>query len=548
MTSTGREGSWRWYAAVALAAILGAVTSLGNRFAQDDIPVIVDNPRLHSLAGLWHRFAESYWPPEVVAVLYRPVTTTGFTLQWVLGDGSPFLFHLVSIGLLVAVSLLTLACFRRLLPAAAAGLAALLFAVHPVHVEVVGNVSGQSELWAAGFAILAVLLYLQGRQGAGLGPARWGAIVVCAAGSVFSKEHGAVVIGLLAVAECTVVVDGRRLGDRLRTLWLGYAALALVVAGYLAARTAVLGGVVGEVPHIVLREVGGGQRSLTMLAVVPEWVRLLFLPLHLQSDYMPQELSLATGFGPDQLLGCILLLAVLLLAWQARQPAPAVTLGVLWIGLAIFPVSNLLVPTGVLLAERTLFLPSVGALLLLGGALTWWRAATPPLSLPAARLTAACILLLVGAALVRSALRQPVWRDNPTLFAQVVEDAPLSYTAHWAQAGVLYRSGLQRQAELHYRMALQLYDADADLHEDFGDRFFEHGLYPQAALFMRQALAREPRKWKARSKLIFSLIHIDSLSAAEAELALKRARGEPDVALVSQAVDSALQSRPGKAP
>ncbi len=548
MTSTARDGSWRWYAAVALAAVLGAATSLGNRFAQDDIPVIVDNARLHSLAALWHRFAESYWPPEVVAVLYRPVTTTGFTLQWVLGDGSPFLFHLASIGLLVAVSLLTLACLRRLLPEAAAGLAALLFAVHPVHVEVVGNVSGQSELWAAGFAILAVLLYLQGRQGAGLGPARWAAIVACAAGAVFSKEHGAVVIGLLAAVECTVVADSRRARARLQELWPGYLALVLVVAGYLAARAAVLGEVVGEVPHIVLREAGAGQRILTMLAIVPEWVRLLFLPLHLQSDYMPQELSLATGFGPDQVLGCVLLLIVLLLAWRARRTAPAVTLGGLWIGIALFPVSNLLVSTGVLLAERTLFLPSVGAVLLLGGALAWWRATAPPLSLPAARLTAACLLLLVVAAAVRSALRQQVWRDNPTLFAQAVEDAPLSYTAHWAQAGVLYRSGLQHQAELHYRLALQLYDADADLHEDFGDRFYEHALYPQSALFMRQALAREPRKWKARSKLIFSLMHLDSLPAAQAELAIKQARGEPDAALVGQALDSALRSQSARVP
>jgi len=545
MTAAQPEGSWRWYATVALAAVLGAATSLGNRFAQDDIPVIVENARLHTLTGLWHRFAESYWPPEVVAVLYRPLTSIGFTLQWVLGDGSPFLFHLVSIGLLVAVSLLTLACLRRLLPGAAAGLAALLFAVHPVHVEVVGNVSGQSELWAAGFAVLAVLLYLQGRQEAGLGPARWVAIVGCAAGAVLSKEHGIVVIGLLVAVEWAVIADARGAGARLRQLWPGYLALALVVAGYLAARNAVLGGVVGEVPHVVLRQADTAQRILTTLAVVPEWLRLLVLPLHLQSDYMPQELSLATGFGPDQLLGVLLVLGALLLAWRARGPAPAVTLGVLWIGLALLPVSNLLVPTGVLLAERTLFLPSAGAVLLFGGVLAWWRAATPPLSLPVARLTAASLLLLVAAALVHSARRQHIWRDNPTLFARAVEDAPLSYTAHWAQAGVLYRNGLQRQAELHYRMALQLYDADADLHEDFGDRFLEHGLCEQAAHFMRQALAREPRKWKARSKLILCLIRLDSLPAAQAELAIKQARGEPDVAAVRQVVDSAARDRAG---
>lgn len=548
MSGAARDTPSRWYAVVALTALLGSVTSLGNRFAQDDIPVIVDNPRLHSLAVLWHRFAESYWPPEVAEVLYRPVTTTAFTLQWVLGNGSPWLFHLTNIVLLVIVAGLTLACLRQLLPAPAAAIAALLFAAHPVHVEAVGNVSGQSELWAAGFVAGAVWLYLHARLGRGLTVGRWAAIVALGALAVLSKEHGAVLIGLLLAAECTVVANPPSVSTRWRELWPGYLALALVLAGYVAARAAVLGSVVGEVAHIVLRDAGPGQRGLTMLAVVPEWVRLLLIPAHLQSDYMPQELSLASSFGPDQLLGAVLLAAASLLAWRARRSAPAVTLGILWIAIALFPVSNLIVSTGVLLAERTLFLPSLGAVILLGGALTWWRRAGSPLAPRAAVAVAAVIAVLVLAGTVWSALRQSVWRDNPTLFSQVVEDAPLSYTAHWAQAGVLYRAGLQRQAEVHYRLALQLYGRDANLHEDFGDRFFEHGLCTQAVQYMRQALAEMPGKWKARSKLIFCLLRLDSLPAAKAELEQKRTRGEPDVALVSQVVDSALRSHAPTSP
>lgn len=549
MSGAARDAPWRWYAVVALTALLGSLASLGNRFAQDDIPVIVENARLHSLASLWHRFAESYWPPEVAAVLYRPVTTTAFTIQWVLGDGSPWPYHFVSILLLICIAGLVLACLRQLLPAAAAGIAALLFAAHPVHVESVGNVSGQSELWAAGFVLAAVLLYLQARmRGETPGVRRWVSIVVLGALAVFSKEHGAVLIGLLLAVECTVAADPPGLRARLRMLWPGYVALALTVAGYVAARAAVLGSVVGEVAHIVLRDAGLWQRVLTMLAVVPEWLRLLLVPAHLQSDYMPQEISLATGVGPDQLLGALLLVATIWVAWRARRPAPAVTLALLWIAIALFPVSNLVVSTGVLLAERTLFLPSVGAVLLLGGALTWWRRVARPLSFRAAVVVTGLIALLVVAGTLRSAFRQSIWRDNPTLFAQAVEDAPLSYTAHWAQAGVLWRSGLQRQAELHYRMALRLYDRDANLYEDFGDRFIEHGLCIQAAQFMRQALAEMPGKWKARSKLIFCLLSLDSLPAAQGELTLKRERGEPDVALVAQVVDSVLRSHPQAAP
>ena len=73
-------------------------------------------------------------------------------------------FHLASVLLYAAVCAAFFSVAVGLLPLPAAWLAAALFAVHPLHVEVVGNVVGQSELWAALFLLLAVTVFLRARS------------------------------------------------------------------------------------------------------------------------------------------------------------------------------------------------------------------------------------------------------------------------------------------------------------------------------------------------------------------------------------------------
>ena len=96
-------------------------------------------------------------------------------------------------------------------------------------------------------------------------------------------------------------------------------------------------------------------RTLTMLGVVPEWFRLLIWPHHLQADYSPQEILPAEHLSSPQLLGLVLLAIAVLLLVATWRRQPVVAFGVLWLGIGIGPVHNVLVPTGIVLAERTLF-------------------------------------------------------------------------------------------------------------------------------------------------------------------------------------------------
>src|SRR5262249_12606593 len=94
----------------------------------------------------------------------------------------------------------------------------------------------------------------------------------------------------------------------------------------------------------------------------PMWLRLLAWPAHLQIDYSPNEIVASTGLGPRELLGIAMIVAAIAVVYVARRRAPVVSFGLFWCGAALFPVSNI-VPTSIVLGERTLFLPSVGFLI-----------------------------------------------------------------------------------------------------------------------------------------------------------------------------------------
>ncbi|MGE3618744.1 MAG: hypothetical protein AB7L66_22955, partial [Gemmatimonadales bacterium] len=120
-------------------AVLATGRALGNGFAFDDVPIIVENAQVHSVAPPWVYAQQSYWPPANLGEAYRPWTIWGFALQWALGNGSPFVFHFVNLLLTAGLTLVVFGLARQWLPLAGAAVAAACFAVHPVLVEATAN-------------------------------------------------------------------------------------------------------------------------------------------------------------------------------------------------------------------------------------------------------------------------------------------------------------------------------------------------------------------------------------------------------------------------
>jgi hypothetical protein len=430
----------RIYLAVGLCAVVVYLGALWNRFALDDLPIIVTNPLVAHPSGIWRTFAAPYWPPELGARLYRPLVIATYAFDRLV-DGAVW-FHAVNLLWHAAVAVAVAALARRWTDDTGAGalVAGLLFAVHPVHVEAVANVVGRAELMAGLFTALAVYAALA-RERVGWSAAAWALGLLC-------KENAAVAPALIALGWLVGLArPDRRQVAQFATTWV-------LVGGAYTAVYAAIGH--GFVRYETVAPMFVGQPPITVrLTAVAAWAdvaRLLVFPLTLRVDYSPDERTVVTSpLDPRFVAGmlCALLWgALLVLAWKRGRRLEAFGLG--WIGIALLPVANLIYPAGFYVAERTLYLPSAG--LVLAAAATLARLPRQGL-----RLVAAVLVLLGG---IRTFLRVPVWRDDASVTRSIIKDSPRSYVGHSRMAGVYLDRRDPAKALVEARIAAGIYRRD----------------------------------------------------------------------------------------
>lgn len=530
--------------AVVVAALAASIVGLSNGFALDDIPMVVENPRLRTLDDPAAFFRGAYWNvPGIQAAAWRPLSLLAFAVQWVVGSGSAVVFHATSIALYALVCVAALALLRRLLPPTAALAGALLFAVHPVHVESVANVVGQAELWVALFAITACAMYLRERANGRLGTATIAAIGACYALALGFKEHALVLPGLLVAAEVLVVRSRRAVDaeERLRVRALVYV-LSIVAAAWFIVRVDAVGGVSAGQPHAALLHLDLGERAWVMLALVPEFVRLFLWPVALYADYAPQLVPVLPEPSWAHLHGAAWLVAWAVALIAAWRRAPAVAFGLLWLPVTLLLVANVVVPTGILLAERTLFLPSFGVVVLL--AALAGRAmdvvAQRPRPEQVLAIGAGASLLVLAAS--HSAERTAAWKDNFTLVMTLVTDAPRAARGQFWLGDELIRQGELASGETALRRAMQLWPEYPAVPLALGITYHTHGQCGLAVELYRRTLALDSTNAAAHFGYASCLLTLGRFS--DARMASFRgaavARASTAYRFVLYAADSAL--------
>jgi hypothetical protein len=430
--------------------------------------------------------------------------------------------HVVNVALYALSAVLAFYLVRRILPEWCAWVVAALFAVHPVHVEAVANGVGQSELLVAVFMLPAATLYLRDRMrdGGALAPRTIAVILLLYAAACFSKEHGIVLPALLVAAELTVVAGGESIRERVRRLRPFYLGLVAVALAFLAARSHVFAGqgIVGFQPFqpFASLHISSTDRILTAIGVVPDWFRLLYWPAHLSSEYSPPDTEIAQGPSVSQLPGLVLLLAIIALGVMLRRKKPELSFGIAVVAITLLPSSNFLVTTGIVLAERTLFLPSLGAMIVLGTllvpAVAVWRERFTGAGRFAPQLLCG-VILVTGAA--RSERRSTVWHDNDTLFRNAVVDSPLAYRTHYMLGSWLFQHRHMKEGEAQYKIALKLFPYDPYMTFNLAERYREFGLCQPAIPFYRWTWDLDPDFPMGRTQLATCLLEVGEYDAAK---------------------------------
>jgi Flp pilus assembly protein TadD len=521
-------GLRRTIGVVFAVALLVAAPSVGNGFVFDDVGVIEENEIVHSL-DLGRLVTSPYWPPDRGSAMWRPLGLVAFGVEWAVGGGSPAVFHLTNI-LLYAVASGLVALLAALLFTRRLGLiAGLLFAVHPVHVEVTANTVGQVE-------ILAALGYLGGLLAAwqrlrAKGPGRRLMLLLvgalCLALGLASKEHcvtfpGAVlVLWWLAISR-----DNWTFWTLIRREWPVLAVSVILVIGYLIGRVPIAHGVADTGGAAYGLDVGSPlSRAAVMLPVSLRWLELLFVPLRLSADYSVRHLVPDRVFGPVHAAALIIWILVFYLVWRARKTVPALAFGTALFVVTISIVSNIVVPTGVLLAERLLFVPSAGWAFASGALLV---AVERRLDTASARRTLWWAAIVVGILFaVRSADRARVWHDKDAFSAQLVRDAPQSFRAHWVIGDMAFERGDSVLGERELRTAVQLKPDHPHLLEEFGLLYASTGRYEPAIPLLARAVELDSNRLSSALPLARALARTHRTSESLGVLdAMSRLHGE----------------------
>lgn len=495
-----RRGRRAALAAVALVAALASLPSLLPGFIHDDHRIIEQNELLRDPARLGDLLRSGYWSvgEREVANLYRPLTILSFAFNYALGGGAPLGYRLLNLLLHLLVTVLVYLLAERIAPpgkgrapidpAVAAG---LLFAVHPVHTEVLGEVVGRAELLAAAGTLGCVLAYLRGLEAewAGGRPGKWYGIAIASFVLGFlAKENAVVAPALVMAADLLIARRGIR--------WRFHVAAAAALALCLGARIAAIGGLnpAGYVHYIdnPIAHLPFLQGRLTALDVLGRYAALLVAPLRLSIDYSYNAIPAAGGpFAPRVLFGALLVAAWIGALLVAAKRRPAMAFALAWIGLAMAPTSNLLIPIGTIMAERLLYLPSAGFCLLVGLAVAELSrsAADQRRRSGAIRVAAAVILALLA---VRGLVRLGDWRDDRTIFRRAVEVVPDSVRARYNYGAATEEAGDDAAAEEAYVRAIAIWPAFSDAQYNLAGLYARQSRWDDAVRHYRLAVREQP--------------------------------------------------------
>ena len=490
-------------AGAALAA-LAYLQDLRYDFILDDVPLILLNPRITELRHWKSLFVQDLFnvkhaqaATEMGGLHYRPIYQLWQTVNGGLfGLILPW-WHLTSLLLHMAVVFLVFFLGLRLLKDRwTAALAAVLFAVHPIHVESVVYVTASTDLLVTLFSLASFLAYCRFRED-GAGAIYYAGAIFSAALAMLSKETAAMLPWLLVAYEALRDAPPEKAQPWRRFVWT--LPFFGVVGGYAAVRTLLFGFGVGSGP--------GGNRLATFLdipLVSLVYLRNLVWPFRL-SFFYPAEWGSQWTVGRAIGFAGVVVAAIWL--WRRFRGRNGLRLQLLWI--AILPIPALVAVYSLVrenwVHDRHMYFTSVSICLIAAALLLDSRW---PAKYAALAATATVAILLASLA-----MQIPRFTDDATIYATAIQVAPRSFLANSYYAQSLWNYGRTEEGLREFKFVTELAPRSANAHERYGAALEQLGRDDEARAEFNAALGCPPGPPESRALLL----------SEAAQLELKRA-------------------------
>lgn len=380
----------------------------------DDSHAILNNPSIKNLSN----WAKIWTSARTYSSLpanwgYRPVTVFSYLLAWSVADGATWPFHLLKIIVFSLMCVCVYKIWRRLfaqINPAVVFVAVLLFAINPVHTQVISYLSAMSTLLAGFFVTLALYSYLVFRENGKFMSLAFS--LICVFLAALSKEEGIVIAGLIPVTELYLrKLEGRRLWD-LKWLWLcGQMALPGLLAVFLIAymyepETGVARGWVMPINYF-----------MTQWRAYLRYIVMYFYSYDLNADNL--EFGFASKFTePKVLLSLALNLGFLIFGAIRFNKQPFILFMLIWFYVGILPASGF-IPLAEPVNDHRAFIGYIVA----GGLILFLLQYVFVKNQKLFGFVSIAILILYS---VQTWKRAVVWQSVETLWADTVEKNPTS--------------------------------------------------------------------------------------------------------------------------
>jgi tetratricopeptide (TPR) repeat protein len=471
----------------ALCVLLVAIAVYHNALAGgfvnwDDRALVMEN---RSIRGLKLENVKAIFSGRVGRA-YLPVRDLSYMIDYHFWMLTPLGFHLTSIllhaGTCVFLFLLLHQTFGTIRLAL---FTSLLFATHPVGTESVAWVSGRKEVLAAFFIVLGLYLYV---KSAAVGPERFWqyylAALVCFLAACFSKATAVVFPGLAILLDFAFRPGAWKV--RWRQKILAYSPFFLV-----AMAAAVVHIIFGLSRGTVKVFHGGNLLSHIFLSAraFVHYLRLMIFPTGLRpfydvADFLRTDPRWLRG-GFSLALSAVFVIVVFVCLKRWRK----VAFGLGWFLLALLPVSGV-IPTSTLLAERYLYIPSIGFLFIPALILTKISSAGSTREERAQSTTLGIGLLaaILGLYAWGTVRRNPVWRDSVSLWSDALRKSPLSVDVRLNLADAYYKRGEKERPLQILEEAGRIMPRVAEVHLAKGRIYFDQERLGEAENSARQAV------------------------------------------------------------
>ncbi len=506
--------------ACGLAALVYAAT-LRFGFVYDDVLQILQSPALHE----W-RYLPQYFTSHVLAALYphaggnyyRPLLLLWLRLNYVLFGPDPMGWHATTVLCHVCATYLLFRIAWRVTGDRMAALAAaIIFGLHPVHIESVAWISGVSDPLMACFFLGSLWLFLESVEPVRTSKAIWSIVLFACA--LLTKETAVVlplIILVLGLDELSSSDAGRSAVDQMRLALRQSAPYWLVAVVYLAARSWALHGF----SHAAV-PVPWKQMFLTWPAMLWFYLRHLVVPVGLSEFYSFSYQDHATWISfwlPLILLGGIAAVFWAWIRWLLQHGEARFALGMIVMPLLpVFEVRGLTV--GDIVHDRYLYLPSAGLALLvalsvrkLGRRLPEERQKAPA-AVFALGVAAICFVLIL--------MQQGQWANDIALYARGVETAPDNLTVRDNLANALLAANQPARAIPIYLEILERNPQFWRSNYNLGFAYYKTTNYSAAENYLRRAIRVDPND--ADQYIYLALAQLQLKKLPEAEDSARRA-------------------------